>query len=398
MEFTSVTEDKSGNIWATTYGDGIFEFHKDSLKFISEKNGLKSDYCYSAITDDEGNIWVGHRLGISKINPANMSVMAYGTEIGIAGDCNQNAASIDPLGTLRFGTTDGLIQYNYQKNRNKLSAPQLNLLSVKISDKEIDFNDKIELPYGIYKMRFDFVGLNYRAPSSVKYQFKLDGWESEWSELSNTSFAYYTRVEDGHFKFLIRAYNAEGICSAPMEVAIYVHPPLWKRWWFIMLCIAAIVSLFYLYIKYRERKQIQFQQYLQKLLDERTREVVEQKEEIELKNRDITDSITYAQRIQSSILPSLKKLQDNFSGCFIFYQPRDIVSGDFYWFDKITDSKFVIVCGDSTGHGVPGALMSMIGTTLIKDICNRPDVVSPSKILEKLDEEILQTLNQNNEA
>jgi serine phosphatase RsbU (regulator of sigma subunit) len=153
-----------------------------------------------------------------------------------------------------------------------------------------------------------------------------------------------------------------------------------------------------LFLKLRERKQKMFQIYLQELLDERTREVVEQKEEIELKNRDITDSINYAQRIQASILPSMRKIQDNFSGCFIFYQPRDIVSGDFYWFDKITDTKFVIVCGDSTGHGVPGALMSMIGTTLIKDICNRPDVVSPSDILDKLDSEMQQTLNQNLEA
>jgi ligand-binding sensor domain-containing protein/serine phosphatase RsbU (regulator of sigma subunit) len=398
LEFTSITEDKTGNIWASTYGDGIFEFHKDSLVYISEKNGLKSDYCYSMITDAEGNIWVGHRLGISKINPEKMNIMTYGTEIGIAGDCNPNAVTIDSSGVLRFGTTDGIIQYNYQKDRQKLSAPQLNLISVKIGDKDIDFNDKIELPYGIYKVKFDFIGLNYRSPASVKYQYKLEGWESEWSELSNNTFANYPRLEDGNFKFLVRAYNAEGICSEPLVIPIYIHPPLWKRWWFILLCAAIIVMLLYSYIKYREKKQIAFQKYLQKLLDERTREVVEQKEEIELKNRDITDSITYAQRIQSSILPSMKKLQDNFSGCFIFYQPRDIVSGDFYWFDKITDNKFVIVCADSTGHGVPGALMSMIGTTLIKDICNRPDVVSPAKILEKLDEEILQTLNQSNEG
>ena len=137
---------------------------------------------------------------------------------------------------------------------------------------------------------------------------------------------------------------------------------------------------------------------LQKLLDERTREVREQKEELEVKNRDITDSITYAHRIQSSILPSIKKLQENFSGSFIFYQPRDIVSGDFYWFDKISDNKFIIVCADSTGHGVPGALMSMIGATLIKDICTRPDVMTPADVLQKLDSEMMKTMNQNLEA
>jgi len=347
------------------------------------------------VTDNDGNIWVGHRLALSKINPSTLAVTTYGPEIGITGDCNPNAVSIDPGGTIRFGTTTGLIQYNYQKNKQKLLPPAVNFVSVKISDKEYDFNKQIKLSYGFYRIRIDYVGLSFRAPTSVRYQYKLEGWESEWSEVTQNSFAFYPRVEDGKYTFLLKAFNAEGMSSEPIKFDIYITPPLWKRLWFIMLSIVVIISLLYLYIKYRERKQIQFQLYLQKMLDERTREVIEQKEEIEVKNRDITDSITYAQRIQSSILPSIKKLQDTFSGCFIFYQPRDIVSGDFYWFDKTSDNKFVIVCGDSTGHGVPGALMSMIGTTLIKDICNRPDVVSPSKILEKLDEEMRNTLNQN---
>ena len=78
--------------------------------------------------------------------------------------------------------------------------------------------------------------------------------------------------------------------------------------------------------------------------------------------------------------------------------PRDIVSGDFYWFDKIKENKFIIVCADSTGHGVPGAFMSMIGTTLIKDVCMRSDVNTPSEILVNLDRELRNTLNQNIEA
>jgi serine phosphatase RsbU (regulator of sigma subunit) len=126
--------------------------------------------------------------------------------------------------------------------------------------------------------------------------------------------------------------------------------------------------------------------------------VVAQKEEIEIKNKDITDSINYAQRIQASILPPISKLQETFSGSFVFYQPRDIVSGDFYWYDQMDDHKFVIVCADSTGHGVPGAFMSMIGTTLIKDITARKEVDSPASLLEILDQEVMSALNQNIEA
>jgi serine phosphatase RsbU (regulator of sigma subunit) len=153
--------------------------------------------------------------------------------------------------------------------------------------------------------------------------------------------------------------------------------------------------VFYLIIKVRERNLRLEKERIEKELKIRTREVMEQKAEIEHKNKDITDSINYAQRIQTSILPPISKIEKNFTDAFVFYQPRDIVSGDFYWFDKVTENKFLIVCADSTGHGVPGAFMSMIGTTLIKDICMRGDVNSPSEILATLDREITSTLNQN---
>ncbi len=71
------------------------------------------------------------------------------------------------------------------------------------------------------------------------------------------------------------------------------------------------------------------------------------------------------------------------------------MSGDFYWFDKVSKDKFIIVCADSTGHGVPGAFMSMIGTTLIKDICNSQKATSPADILRELDLQLSGTLNQN---
>ncbi|MCX7987246.1 MAG: SpoIIE family protein phosphatase [Bacteroidales bacterium] len=397
IEFTAITEDKEGNLWASSYGDGVFGFMKDSIINLTEKKGLKSDYGYSIITDEDGSIWVGHRLGISRIHPATHRIITYSTEIGILGDCNPLAVNKDAQGNIRWGTTNGVILYNFlsQKQQHR-SPPQVNIISVRISDKEYEIGKPIVLPYGKYRVRIEFVGINFRSPRSVRYQYKLEGWDMAWSEFTDANFAYYPRLEDGKYKFLVRAINAEGLSNeTPVEFSITIQPPLWKRWWFISLSIIGIVALLYFYIKYRERKQRKFQEYLEKLLDERTREVMQQKEVIEMKNRDITDSITYAQRIQNSILPSIKKLQELFAGSFIFYQPKDIVSGDFYWFDKISDNKFVIVCGDSTGHGVPGALMSMIGTTLIKDICNRPDVIFPSDILVKLDEEMRSTLNQN---
>jgi serine phosphatase RsbU (regulator of sigma subunit) len=115
---------------------------------------------------------------------------------------------------------------------------------------------------------------------------------------------------------------------------------------------------------------------------------------IEKKNIQITDSITYAKRIQDSILPSEEMLQKYFPESFIFFQPRDIVSGDFYWFSERAGKLFIAVA-DCTGHGVPGAFMSMIGNTLLNEIVNEKGIYDPSEILSRLDEGVSTALSQS---
>lgn len=399
LEFTSITEDVNNDIWAVTYGDGVFKFEHDSIKHYSTDNGLKSNYCYSVISDNAGKVWIGHRLGMSSIDVNNGDVKVFGKETGITGDCNYNAVLKQKSGVILTGTTDGLVMYDNSKERKTKFPPKLNITKVLFSDQEVDFNKPIELPYKVYKLNISYVGLSYSNPKGVTYQYKLDGYDLEWSKVTQMREVYYPRVEDGHYTFILKACNSDGYCvEKPLEIKITVHPPFWKTWWFITLSIIIGAGLIYSYIKYRERKQKALQEYLENELNARTKEVVEQKELLEVKNRDITDSINYAQRIQHSILPSVATINQNFSGAFVYYQPRDIVSGDFYWYDRVNDDKFLIVCADSTGHGVPGAFMSMIGTTLIKDICMRKDVDSPSTILQLLDKELQSTLNQNVEA
>lgn len=401
IEFTCITEDYEGNIWAGTNGAGVFKFTKNNSRYFSVKTtGLKSDYCYAMTTDNSGNIWVGHRLGLTRINVKSELVKTYGPETGIDGDINPSAIVGNKSGNMLFGTTTSLIHYESSKVNAKKLPPIVNITKVEISDKEYDFTERIVLPYSIYKMRIDFIGLNYSNPEQVTYKYKLDNFDIDWSDPSSQRFAIYSRLSDGDYKFMVQACNSDGQWTEqPLVLQIRIKKPFWKTWWFMSLMVIALVSGVYTIIVIRERKQKEFQIYLEKMLDDRTKEVREQKEEIETKNRDITDSINYAQRIQASILPSVRKLQQHFTGSFVYYAPRDIVSGDFYWFDQLPGtSKFIIVCADSTGHGVPGAFMSMIGTTLIKDICNRPDVKSPADILNILDNEIKATLNQNLEG
>ncbi len=118
-----------------------------------------------------------------------------------------------------------------------------------------------------------------------------------------------------------------------------------------------------------------------------------QKEVIEQKNKDITDSINYAKRIQTAILPSKQFIEQLFPESFVLYQPRDIVSGDFYFFARSGNKRIAAVC-DCTGHGVPGAFMSMIGNDLLNRIVNELEITDTAKILNELHKNILSSLNQ----
>ena len=120
----------------------------------------------------------------------------------------------------------------------------------------------------------------------------------------------------------------------------------------------------------------------------------QQRDQIARQNRIITESIEYASRIQSAVLPQEKTIQQIFSDYFIFYRPKNIVSGDFYWIDKI-DSKIVIVAADCTGHGVPGAFMSMLGVAYLNEIINQNRILDPGKILNQLRKNLIEALHQS---
>jgi serine phosphatase RsbU (regulator of sigma subunit) len=119
--------------------------------------------------------------------------------------------------------------------------------------------------------------------------------------------------------------------------------------------------------------------------------------EIEEKNKSITDSINYSKHIQDVSLPSKELKYKLFKNAFIYFAPKDIVSGDFYWYTE-KNGKKLIACCDCTGHGVPGALMSMIGNNILNKIVNEKGIVAPDEILNVLHKEIRSTLKQNEES
>ena len=157
LEFTTITEDVKGNLWAGTNGNGVFAFLKDSLHVFTINEGLLSNFCYSLITDTKGNIWVGHKQGMSKIDVRDFKVRAYGAEHNIYADCNPNSVIRNNKGEIFFGTSKGLIAYDAMKDIADTIPPALNIISLKISEKDYDFSGPVNLPYGAYKIRIELL-------------------------------------------------------------------------------------------------------------------------------------------------------------------------------------------------------------------------------------------------
>ncbi|MBN4077674.1 tetratricopeptide repeat protein, partial [bacterium AH-315-C20] len=121
-----------------------------------------------------------------------------------------------------------------------------------------------------------------------------------------------------------------------------------------------------------------------------------QKEEVELHRKNILDSINYAEKIQQSLLPADKEIKKFLPGFSSLYLPKDIVSGDFYWFTNLNGASYLAL-SDCTGHGVPGAFMSMMGSTLLRDIIIGSKIEDPAEILERLDDAVRELLGQDDE-
>jgi len=157
----------------------------------------------------------------------------------------------------------------------------------------------------------------------------------------------------------------------------------------LLLSIGGVILLIagvFVYFKYRESQK------QKTLISNQKTKMQLQKEQVEAKNKDITDSMIYASKIQKAIITSENYINRLFSDFFVFYEPRDIVSGDFYWAYETSKGQKLIAVGDCTGHGVPGAMMSMLGNSFLNEIIIEGGETEPNKILEKLRNQVKKAL------
>lgn len=405
FNINSISVDDYNTVWIATEGDGVFKYERNNFTNYRTSNGLLSNYCYGITTDSKGGVWVMNRNGLSYKKNNQKYFTGLQTSDGILiNNFNLNAILNYENEELFFGGENGMLYYSLKKSKLLFKTPTLQLYNVLINGTPTAIvNNTIQLPYGKYDVVINYNATTFLQHEKVRYKYMLKGLETKWNENITTSFSYYPHLTDGNYTYELYATNADGFkTTTPITLTLIIDKPFYKKWWTYLLLVLTIVGSIQLFVRYKLKKLTGERAKLQLLIEKRTGQLRNEKnnleiakQQIEIINKDMTDSINYAKLIQEAILPKYEKIKQSFPNYFVFYEPRDIVSGDFYFHTR-KFNKTIFIVGDCTGHGVPGGFMSMISNTLINKIINdiTHDTINPAQIISELQYNIVQELNQ----
>ncbi|MEX0987469.1 MAG: SpoIIE family protein phosphatase [Bacteroidales bacterium] len=273
------------------------------------------------------------------------------------------------------------------------------------------------LKYSLNDIRFTLSSDNYALIKSNLYRYRLIGLDSAWSDWSNDRIISFTNLRWGTYEFQAQTSNLFSQEGPVTKYRFVIQLPWYLKPWMYALYAVPLGLLLWLILKLNSMKMIRQKAKLEELAEERTGEIrnkteeirnqrdeieaqrdilMEQKEKIDLQNAALTDSIKYARRIQDAVLPPTDVLRFLMPKHFVLYKPRDIVSGDFFWVDK-QENQILLACGDCTGHGVPGAFMSMLGISLLTEITKKEEDLDTGEIMNELRERVIIALKQTGE-
>jgi ligand-binding sensor domain-containing protein/serine phosphatase RsbU (regulator of sigma subunit) len=389
----TISQTADSRIWIGT-GGGLLGIVNDSVvATITEKDGLLSNNIKFLEPQGDKFLYIGTNFGLNRLNLSDGSIATFTKRNGFTGiEASPNASITDSKGNLWFGTGNGVTRLNPSLMPPSDARPKVHLGSLKVNYEQHEMVNNLKLNFKEKTILFDYYSVSLTEPDAVKYMLMLKGFDSDWKPATNMTQKDYS-LSPGHYTFRVMASNSYGYWNEePLEYSFVIKPPFYQTPWFISLCLIIAAIGVILYIKIRERNLILEKKILEQKVAERTAEVVQKSMEIEEKNRDITASIRYAERIQRAMLPR----NDMFKETFVLYMPKDIVSGDFYWMHDNGDLQFIAAC-DCTGHGVPGAFMSIIGHNSLNKVVREYGLTRPGAILDQLNAEVVKALMQRNE-
>jgi ligand-binding sensor domain-containing protein/serine phosphatase RsbU (regulator of sigma subunit) len=404
-DVVSICEDTIHDcMWiGTMAGLNKFDFETKTFQIYTEKDGLPNNFIYSVLIDNSENLWLSTNKGLSMFNVTTNEFSNFGIKDGLQNyEFNHGAAFKSDNGEFFFGGIDGFNSFYPDSIVKNQIEPNIEITLVELLSEEgtedvfVGRNNKIQIPHKNNLLTIEFAALDFTDSKKNKYAYKLEGVEDEWIELGFRRYATFSNLAAGNYIFKVKGSNSNNVWSKQEAILnISVVTPIWLSSFAYALYIALFIGTIFWFFQFRTRSLRKSNQDLkEKQLI--ALQVAKQKEELTVKNKSITDSIIYAKRIQEALMPSKKHFKNILPNSFILHKAKDIVSGDFYWINEKHDKTFIAVV-DCTGHGVPGAFMSIIGFELLRNITDDQGIQGADEVLNVLNKGVATTFGQSND-
>ncbi len=333
----SITEDRQGNMYFGT-DRCVVQYNRTKFRAYSQADGLASSTIYSLITDNLGNVWVGTNKGIDKLNISSkgeiVRIKNYSYQEGFKGiECNTRAVTKDRAGNLFFATIKGIIEYVPANDVSIETRPTMHITGIDAFSKPFDFDKNgytttgwFHLPveptfsYDNNYLTFKFIGINMYAAPRIKYQYMLEGLNTQWLKTNETQVTY-TNLKPGHYVFKVKAYADSPFNYTLTQYSFNIATPFWKTAWFYFLIIILVGIAFYWFVQYRIKFTILKNKKLEHHVDMRTAEILKQKQEIEYLFKEVHHRVKNNLQVINSLLNLQKfyiddkKMLDIFQDC-----------------------------------------------------------------------------------
>lgn len=424
-------------------GDIVWSLYSDGeILWVGTENGLGKyeDDEYESInvelpndvinairkSNNDDHLWLGTNHGFVYYNIINNKVeISIDSKDGLQGnEIAVDGLFLDERGLLWIASYHGISTFDIKKNRDVKYTPEGKIERITLNGNEISINYLRQgLNSNENNLIFELTGLSFKDEKSIEYEFFMKGLENDYTASRGKNYkAQYTNLPPGKYVFNYRTKGNDGIWSYYKQVEFRINKPIWAEWWFIISVFLTLVLLIYGFVRWRNLALVRQNEELERIVKARTVEIVEkneellqkqeeiltqrdeiekqkdraelQRDEISQQKKEMTDSIMYASRIQKAILPLKANIIKTLPQHFVLDLPRDIVSGDYYWFQQ-RGNKSIIVAADCTGHGVPGAFLSMLGSAFLGEIVSKQEELPPAnEILDQLRYHVINSLHQ----
>ena len=408
---------------------GLNIFENDSFLIYRENQGLSDNLIRSIVQDQDGNMWFSTENGINCLRgfgTKDEKIHTYGTQDGLTGlKFFNNCATIDHQNRIWWGSGKNLTMLDLNRFEENTAVPIPQLLRLEINENQHDFHrqlnadrlgfsfdkakpffnypENLVLDHDQNHLTFFYSGIEWTAPHKVKYSYMIEGLDKTWKTPTKETKAEYRNIPYGTYTFKFKAHGDSQVWSEPFNYEFQILAPWWHTWtarfFYVVISLFLIIS----FVRYRTSKLKKRQIELEDEVSIATEEILHQKNEIEHQHQEIIDSIAYAKRIQTAILPPDNFIKQHLPQSFILYKPKDIVAGDFYWLQKITspnssDELILFAAADCTGHGVPGAMVSVICNNGLNRSVREDKLTDPGKILNRTREIVSEEFGKSEEA